>query len=107
MKVELLSTNPARRIVLDDLPAMVGRDVNAKVSLDDSFVARFQCIVDEEGGLLRVLDLGSRIGTFVNGSRVRGAAILTPGDRLTVGRTNFIVQYECQAIHRPAGRHRY
>ena len=94
MKVELVTVDPTRRIVLDTLPAMIGRDANAEVNVDDSFVGNYHCIVDKEGDTLRVLDLGSRTGTFVNGHRVRRAAVLMPGDRLTVGRTSFVVQYD-------------
>jgi len=85
---------PERRIVLSALPAMIGRDASAEVWLEDSWVGQFQCILDEEGGRLRVLDLGARTGTFVNGERVK-RAVLLPGDTLTVGRTDFFVNYEC------------
>jgi pSer/pThr/pTyr-binding forkhead associated (FHA) protein len=94
MRVELVASSPFRRIVLETLPAMIGRDASAEVSVDDSFVGHYQGIVDKEGDLLRILDLGSRTGTFVNGRRVRHAAELMPGDRLTVGRTTFVVRYE-------------
>lgn len=94
MKVELVTADPARKIVLDALPAMIGRDPNAELSVDDSFVATYHCILDQEGDTLRVLHLGSRTGTFVNGRRVERATVLMPGDRLTVGRTDFVVQYE-------------
>ena len=93
MKVALVTADRARTIVLDTLPAMIGRAANAEVNVDDSFVGSYQCILDEEADTLRILDLGSRTGTFVNGRRVKGAAVLMPGDRLTIGRTQFVVQY--------------
>jgi pSer/pThr/pTyr-binding forkhead associated (FHA) protein len=71
---------------------MIGRDAAAEVRLEDSWVGHYQCIIDEEEGRLRVLDLGSRNGTFVNGVRIRRTE-LRPGDTLTVGRTDFVVQY--------------
>lgn len=94
MKVQLITADPPRKIVLDALPAMIGRDANAEVNVEDSFVGNFQCILDKEGDALRVLDLGTRTGTFVNGRRVKGSAFLMPGDRLTVGRTCFVVEYD-------------
>jgi pSer/pThr/pTyr-binding forkhead associated (FHA) protein len=94
MRVILLSAGPPPcRIVVDRLPAMLGRDETAEICLADSWVGHFQCILDQEAGKLRVLDLGSRTGTFVNGVRVK-ATELMPGDTLTVGRTDFVVQYD-------------
>jgi pSer/pThr/pTyr-binding forkhead associated (FHA) protein len=94
MRVQLVSAEPAaRKIMLDELPAMIGRDATADVCLEDSWVGHAQCIIDQDGTALRVLDLGSRNGTFINGVRIK-AARLMPGDSLTVGRTDFLVQYD-------------
>jgi len=94
MRIILVSAGPpARRLVLDSLPAMIGRDVGAEVCIEDSWVGRYQCIIDREGDTLRVLDLGSRVGTFVNGVRIQRAT-LRPGDMLTLGRIDFLVQCE-------------
>jgi pSer/pThr/pTyr-binding forkhead associated (FHA) protein len=84
---------PARKIVLNQLPAMIGRDAAADVCLEDSWVSHFQCIIDQDGTTLQVLDLGSRNGTFVNGVRIKRADLM-PGNTLTVGRGEFVVQYE-------------
>ena len=40
-----------------------------------------------EGGELMIEDLGSRNGTFLNGSRIHGPRLLHPGDWLRTGRT--------------------
>ncbi|MFG0295018.1 MAG: FHA domain-containing protein, partial [Maioricimonas sp. JB045] len=40
---------------------------------------------------LRVRDLGSTNGTFVNGERLRGAVMLNSGDRVSVGKLEFEV----------------
>lgn len=98
MKVELLSAAPSRqRIVLDELPVVLGRDNGVQVHVEDSWVGNKQCIIDQDGDTLRVLDLGSRTGTFVNGRRVARATLL-PGDRLVLGKTEFLVQYEPQSL---------
>lgn len=94
MKAIFVSVGPPEsRIVLTELPAMIGRDARSEIHSKDSWVANAQCIIDEDGGRLRVVDLGSKNGTFVNGSRVRKADLM-PGDTLTVGRTDFRVHYE-------------
>jgi len=82
---------PERRIVLETLPAIIGRDVSSDICLDDSRVGGFQCLLDQEAGNVFVLDLGTKNGTFVNGERVKRAE-LRPGDTLTVGRIDFVVQ---------------
>ena len=94
MRVELTDTSdPQNKIVLNRLPAMLGQDECAEVHLEDSWVGRYQCILDQEGGMLIVLDLGSRTGTYIDGMRVRKAHLM-PGDTLTVGRTSFLVEYQ-------------
>jgi pSer/pThr/pTyr-binding forkhead associated (FHA) protein len=94
LKVILVRAGPPeRRIVVDRLPAMIGRHVSADISLDDSWVGGFQCLLDEDRGKLRVLDLGTKTGTFVNGVRIKRAE-LRHGDTLTVGRTDFVVYCE-------------
>jgi pSer/pThr/pTyr-binding forkhead associated (FHA) protein len=89
---------PQRKIVVEELPAMIGRDTSAEVCVeDDSWIGHFQCILDQERGKVRVLDLGTRTGTFINGTRVK-RAVLLPGDTLTVGRTDFVVHYETSPL---------
>jgi ABC transport system ATP-binding/permease protein len=83
---------PQRTIKLKELPAMIGRDTAADVCLEDSWVGHVQCIIDRNGSALRVLDLGSKNDTFINGVR-RNVAELMSGDCLTVGRTDFLIQY--------------
>lgn len=85
------SACPEQKFVLNRLPATVGRQPRAEIRLEDRRVSHFQCVIDAQDGLLMVLDLGSVSGTFVNGVR-RAMAALLPGDRLTVGATDFIVQ---------------
>jgi ABC transport system ATP-binding/permease protein len=102
LKVELVNVAaPSQRITLDALPAMIGRDASAEVRLQDSFVGQYQCLIDETEEGPVVWDLGTRTGTFVNGVRVR-KTLLQPGDRLTVGRTDFVVHYETAPAAVPA-----
>ncbi|HUT93245.1 MAG TPA: FHA domain-containing protein [Thermoguttaceae bacterium] len=101
MRVKLVSQSPwtpKRRIVVKRFPAMIGRDPDAEVQVDDRWASRRHCEIDQVDGTLVVRDVGSRHGTFVNGESVRSARLL-PGDRLTVGATSFEVVYR-----RTAGR---
>ena len=93
MEVALVyATESKPAIVLSQLPATIGRQARAAVRIEDSLVSPFQCVIDAHDDLLTVMDLGSVAGTFVNGVRVM-LATLMPGDRITLGRTDYLVQY--------------
>ena len=90
MIVSLISHDrwtPQRKVVLDELPAVLGRSPDADVHLDD------RCQIDQIEETLVVRDLESTNGTLVNGKSVIDTPVL-PGDTLTVGVTRFEVQYE-------------
>jgi hypothetical protein len=88
MKVELLSSH--FRILIDRLPATIGRSAKADIRLCDPEISRVHCQIDQLNGVLLIRDTGSTNGTFVNGRRVVEAK-LTPGDRVSVGQTPFVV----------------
>ena len=93
MKVKLIGVEA--EIVLNDLPAMIGRHHTADVCLDNAGTGEFQCIIERDDGRLSIRDIAGGLGTFVNDRRVRMTALM-PGDRLRVGRSNFTVQYELE-----------
>ena len=98
MQIELTevdSSSDQRKIVLDSLPVMIGQDPEAGVRLDDQWVSRHHCEISVTRDTLVVRDLGSMLGTFVNGLNVTTAHLM-PGDKLTVGITSFLVDYQRQ-----------
>lgn len=62
---------------------IVGRSKKADLCIEEGFVSRRHARLWIESGTLMVEDLGSANGTFVNGSKVRGATRLAPGDCVT------------------------
>ncbi|MHB0961286.1 MAG: FHA domain-containing protein [Pirellulaceae bacterium] len=82
--------NRSSTIPLDRLPAIIGREPECDVRLRDPWVSGLHCEIDEINGGLKILDLESRHGTFVNGYRVRFAP-LAPGDTLRLGQTRLVV----------------
>lgn len=72
---------------------VVGRreDCDLRIPLGD--VSRKHCRIIKEGDTLRVEDMGSSNGTFVNGRRIQ-EAVLSPGDNLQIGPVTFIVQID-------------
>jgi pSer/pThr/pTyr-binding forkhead associated (FHA) protein len=93
METKLISDNGEifeSEFPLDKLPLIIGRSPKAALRVRDRWVSYRNCEVLKIDGSLVVRDLGSRNGTLVNGQHVTEAP-LTPGDRLTVGMTTFVV----------------
>jgi hypothetical protein len=77
--VRSLSCQPGR-------PLKLGRLASAEVQLDDPGVARLQAVLTPHASHADLVDLGTRGGTFVNGSRIDRARLVS-GDAITVGDT--------------------
>jgi pSer/pThr/pTyr-binding forkhead associated (FHA) protein len=96
MQVELTEVDSSatqRKIVLERLPVTIGQSPDAEIHLDHHWVSRQHCEISVMRDTLVVRDLGSMLGTFVNGLNVTTANLM-PGDKLTVGSTSFLVDYE-------------
>lgn len=103
MEVELTEVDSSAeksKIVLGRLPVMIGQSPDAGLRVDDHLVSRHHCELSFVKGTLVVRDLGSMLGTFVNGLNVT-TALLMPGDRLTVGITSYLVGYERRHMKPP------
>jgi len=76
-----------------DSEFIIGRAHDCHLQLPSSFVSRHHCelIVDERERSLRLRDLGSRNGTFVNDAIVDEECELKDGDKLTVGCIPFAI----------------
>ena len=70
-------------------PVTLGRSAGASYAFDDPLLSRRHCAVECRGNLVRIVDLQSRNGTFVNGQRV-GAQLLNMGDRIKIG--NLVIE---------------
>jgi pSer/pThr/pTyr-binding forkhead associated (FHA) protein len=65
--------------------AVLGRGEGCEVRVDSNQASRRHAAVRSDGDEVRVRDLGSTNGTFVNGERVEGERALRAGDRIEVG----------------------
>jgi hypothetical protein len=70
---------------------VIGRGAEADVVVDDPGVSRRHAEIHTDRGRVRVVDLGSTNGTFVDGERI-GTGDLADGSRITVGRTRIVVR---------------
>jgi DNA-binding winged helix-turn-helix (wHTH) protein len=74
-----------RQIGLRGAEHLVGRDPHAQVWLDDSTVSRRHARLTIDGDRISVEDLGSKNGTFVQGTRIDAPTTLADGDHLRFG----------------------
>jgi ABC transport system ATP-binding/permease protein len=75
---------PTRFAVRDGL--IIGRlQESGGVRLDHPNVSRRHAVLEVRGGEVRVRDLGSTNGTFVNGRRIARPTSLASGDRVDIG----------------------
>lgn len=73
---------------------LMGRLDTCDLPIPLSSVSREHCELRIEGDAVRLKDLGSRNGTFVNGERIDGVVTLTPGDRIAIGPVVFTAQID-------------
>jgi pSer/pThr/pTyr-binding forkhead associated (FHA) protein len=71
---------------------IIGREEDCHLRPDSEFISRHHCVLLLDDYTLRVRDLGSKNGTFVNGDRVgTGETILRHGDGISVGEMTFVI----------------
>ncbi len=82
----------AERVTLPagDFDFVIGRGVDAWIRIPDSVASRRHARLVSSGGAVAIEDLGSRSGTFVNGARIDGPTVLSPGDRIRIGHTDVV-----------------
>ncbi len=66
-------------------------DAGFPMPADDHRISRYHASVEGRVGGIRIQDLGSSNGTYINGTKV-DAAVLRPGDRVRLGKTVLVVR---------------
>ena len=72
------------RFLLSAATTKIGRELNNDISLDDITVSRSHAVITNENGL-RIKDLGSLNGTYINAIAVRDES-LVDGDEIQIGK---------------------
>ncbi len=65
----------------------VGRAAGCEITLDDTFASQIHARVFARDGQYLLEDLGSTNGTYLNGQKVTGPTVFSPGDRMQIGNT--------------------
>ena len=79
------------RLEIDSSSFRFGRDSNNDLQLHDSEVSRFHAELRRDGEGIKVVDLDSSNGTFVNGERATSIH-LSSGDRIQLGKTHIVMK---------------
>jgi pSer/pThr/pTyr-binding forkhead associated (FHA) protein len=74
-----------REIPLPETIFLIGRDPQCHLRPHCPLVSKLHCAIAAWAGKVRVRDLKSRNGTFLNGQPVDGEVAVADGDRLQVG----------------------
>jgi len=72
---------------------LIGREQDCHLRPGSESVSRHHCAISIDDFTVRVRDLGSSNGTFINGTRVLGVHDAQPGDRLKIGALEFDILF--------------
>ena len=88
---QLGADQAARSVTVASSPFIIGRGTSASLTIASPTVSTSHAELRIENGDLRVRDLGSTNGTFLNGVRVSSEAIIRGGDLLQIAEIVFRV----------------
>lgn len=91
-------------IPLDTKKFLIGREQDCHLRPSSDSVSRHHCVVSIDEFSVRVRDLGSSNGTFLNETRLLGAQEAQPGDRLKVGSLEFEIEFAREGVPAEAGK---
>ena len=83
-----------KQILLIEGETKVGRqDSTCDYVLDDPSVSRLHAVLDKQGDVVTLTDMGSTNGTYINDDRLPEGEVrvLTPGDLISIAN----ISYEC------------
>lgn len=81
----------------------LGRAVNNTIVLPDSYASSQHALIVRREGQWQLQDLGSRNGTLLNDALVRGTAVISSGDIITIGGIQLKVELWPPSLRSPGG----
>ncbi|MFV0443832.1 MAG: FHA domain-containing protein [Planctomycetaceae bacterium] len=70
---------------------LIGREHDCHLRPNSELISRHHCAFTHDAHGVRIRDLGSTNGTFVNGQRIQGNVQLKPGDLVSAGKVELMV----------------
>ena len=89
----LRGASAGKEIAVKSLQFVIGRAEECSLRVNSEAISRQHCVITFDGHEVRIRDLRSRNGTFVNGERLEAPCRLVMGDQLRVGPMEFLVTY--------------
>jgi len=90
----LFRKNGSQKVIpMPSSVTVIGRQHNCDLRIPLISVSKRHCQLIHSNGILKVRDLGSRNGTFLNGKTVKEAE-LTAGNSIEIGPLKFILQID-------------
>jgi len=71
---------------------LIGREEDCQLRPNSDLVSRHHCVFSIDDFTVRIRDLGSTNGTFVNGQRITGQVVLKQADQIRIGKLAFEIQ---------------
>lgn len=100
MKLTLVGSLHDRAITHDiEAETTIGRASSCELQLPDPSVSREHARITLQNDRVLIADLGSRNGTWINGTRIETASPLKGGDRMEIGGVLFEVRGEDASDH--------
>jgi predicted component of type VI protein secretion system len=100
--VEVIEGPGAGAQVSLERPLVIGRDETADLVIHDPQVSRRHARLTPADYGAGIEDLGSRNGTFVNGSQIHTAVATQPGDTIAVGTASLQLRTQADVADRPS-----
>ena len=94
MKMQLIQVGPipfGDRFEIDHFPFVLGRSSSCDHQVFHPMVSRKHCELKREKGRVRIEDLHSSNGTYINGQRVKEEVTLRDGDEINLGCVSYRV----------------
>lgn len=88
---------PGATYSLEGDQIVIGRDSTNGVVINDAEISRKHSRLTFQGGKYVLEDLGSTNGTFVNGQRLAGPAVLKSGDVVSLGE-QIVLMYDALSV---------
>jgi pSer/pThr/pTyr-binding forkhead associated (FHA) protein len=98
----LRGASAGKEVAISGPRFFIGRSEECHLRANSDAISRRHCAITIDQGEVRIRDLGSRNGTYVNGVRIDGEHQMQMGDQLRIGPLEFLVTYLKST--KPAGK---
>ena len=80
---------PERDFKVERFPVTIGRSKGNTIRINNQFLSREHCIIEESSKGYKIVDLDSKNGLEVNGQQIKSSS-LASGDIITIGNTTLV-----------------